>query len=336
MCSFEFHSLRTLTRPGLLLLSLGYTAVAGLAAESETLLYQTDFSDFPVGDGKLVGTDGWQSTHPDELVHGIVDDFFGDGNRSGAVGFLIPESDDDILTVFRPINHDPLANATPIIEFSASIAMFDSEETEFYDSFHISVFNTNDDHLAGVVFDNTEENLGIWRADGLDFFDTGVTFEYAKLYALSIRIDYEANTWTATLDDTSLFTDAPFSSSDSERDLGDFSAEWEISDVANPGDNWMLFDDWTVKAVALEDSGNPSGQPLVVTRMTRRPSGNIVLRWAAEAGTQYQVETSSNFNDWNSNLPNSLVTTGSSETEGSFVDRTAKSAPLRYYRVRKM
>jgi hypothetical protein len=306
------------------------------AADREVLLYETDFSDFTSGDGNLVEQDGWTSTHPDEIVHGIVDDYFGDGNRSGTLGLFIPETDDKIITVYRPIAYDPIESGSPVIEFSASVAIIDSDETRFYDSFHISVFSSTDDLLGSVVFDNTEENLGIWRSDGIDFFDTGVVFEHSILYQLRIRIDYAGNTWTATLDDTALFTDAPFTKAKAQRDLGDFSVEWEISDIANPGDNWILFDDWTVVARSISDPDNVPAQPFAATRLSRRPNGNIVLRWQAEPNRQYQVEDSPNLTDWNTSLPDSLITTGNNDVTATFIDQTSRRAKLRYYRVREL
>ncbi|MEZ5325071.1 MAG: hypothetical protein R3F19_08400 [Verrucomicrobiales bacterium] len=210
-----------------LFLAIAATAVPATAAEQTTELYHTDFSNFPAGDGKLVGQDGWESTHPDEIVHGTVDDRFQQGNRSASLGFLVPDTSDKIISVYRPINYDPVASKTPVIEFSASVAIFDSFDTVFYDSFYISVFNSNADLLASIVFDNTEENFGIWRADGDGFYDTSVTFEHSKLYQLRLRIDFANNRWTAALDDTELFTDAPFSNSAANLELGDFSAEWK-------------------------------------------------------------------------------------------------------------
>ena len=307
--------------------------VTSAGAETKIELYHTDFSNFPLGDGKLVGQDAWMSTHPNELVHGTVDDFFTQGDRSGTLGFFIPETEDKIISVYRPLNYDPIASNTPIIEFSANIAIVDSFETDFYDSFYLTVFNSNTKLLAGIVFDNTLDNFGIWRADGDGFFDTGVSFEHGKLYNLQIRIDFAKNTWTATLNNTPLFTATPFSNSGAKLDLGDFSAEWEISDINNPGNNWILFDDWTVGAIT---TGDTVKSQFVVSQIQRLPNGDISLLWNAEPATRYQIETSPDFSNWDTSLANSLVTTGANEREGSFVDHSATSTVLRYYRVREL
>lgn len=309
---------------------------AGNATEERISLYQTDFADFPPGDGQLVGHDGWSSTHPEEQVHGVIESFLGQENQAATLGLFIPVTDDDIISVFRPITYDPVESETPAIEFSSTVSIVDSIETEFFDSFYISVFNTNDDLLGSVVFDNTEENFGIWRSNGLEFFDTGVSFEHEVLYQLQIRINFAKNTWTATLDGMELFTDSQFSSSDAHRDLGDFSAEWEIADVLNPGDNWMMFDDWTVNAITTDLPVDPSPQSFLVTKITRRPNGSTAISWAAEPDARYQVLSSANLDQWESDLPNSLVTTSAADTEASFIDRTARSASIRYYRVHKL
>lgn len=321
-----------------LLLSCAWCAATiSLAGENErVVLYQTDFADFPVGDGELAGRDGWLSTHPEEIVHGIVDDFAGEGNRSATIGLLIPETTDKFISVYRPVAYDPLAKGTPLIEFSASVAVFDSNETTTYDSFHFSVFNNEDDLLAGVIFDNTEESFGIWRSDGIEFVHTGISFEHSVVYALSFIIDFEANTWTAMLDDEFLFRSAPFSNTGKLLDLGDVAAEWEITDTDDPGDNWLLFDDWRIAVVGSGGSNN-QGEPLVaVTRFQRRPNGNIALRWSAAPNARYQVEASTDLTTWNARLPGSLVTTGDGETEAAFIDNSAASAGARYYRVRSL
>lgn len=316
---------------GLLVLVLAST----VHAQTRTQLYNTDFSDFPAGDGQLVGNDGWLSTHPDEMVHGTVDDFFGQGNRRATIGYFAPNTGDKIISVYRPINYDPIEANTPVIDFSASVAIVDSNETTFYDSFHISVFNSSGDLLASVVFDNTEENFGIWRADGEGFFGTGVSFEHEVLYQLRLRIDFAANTWTASLDDTVLFTSAPFSKSNAVRNLGDFSAEWEITDIDNPGDNWLLFDDWAIHAVS--NSQPPvTGSPIAITSITRRPNGRISLRWPATAGARYQIETSDDLTQWRSDLPDSLVSPDPQSSTAEWTDRRAGNQLSRYYRVRSL
>jgi hypothetical protein len=218
-----------------------------------------------------------------------------------------------------------------VIEFSATVAVFDSD-LPYYDSFYISVFNTESDLLASVVFDNTEEAFGIWRYDGVDYEDTTIAFDHAIAYQLEITIDYAANTWTASLDDMVLFSDAPFTATDSKLDLGDFSVEWEITDIDNPGENWMFFDDWLIKAVG---PGGSPGDALAISGITRGVDGQVALTWAAEPDTTYQVEASSGLGAWTSDLPGSTVTTGAREQVGSFVDRSAGAVPGRYYRVRR-
>ena len=317
------------------LLALVFSIPAQGDPENETILYQTDFSDFPVGDGNLVGHDGWTSTHLEEDVYGIEEGFFGDDNRSGALGFFTPKTTDQFISVFKPLNYDPIENRTPVIEFSANIAIVDSEETEFYDSFHISVFNSEADLLAGIVFDNTEEHLGIWRSDGLEFYDTDVGFEHFTLYELRLRINFEANTWSAWFGDNELFADAPFTSVDKKFDLGDFSAEWELTDVDNPGDNWMLFDDWTVKAISARP-GNSTGSRQLSPRINLRPNGNISLHWRARPNTRYQVEHSDDLSNWKADLPDSLVTATEENVPVTFVDRSRPKGNVRYYRVRRL
>ncbi len=295
---------------------------------AETLLYQTDFSNFPGGDGELVGRDGWESTHAGELVHGTVDDILGEGNRSGTIGFNAPESDDgNLITLYRPLGYDPLGESTPLVQFRTDLALIDSDNG-YFDSFHISVYNRDERLLGSVIFDNTEEALGIWRHDGDIFEDTQAGFDHAQLYQLGIDIDYANNTWSARLDeDITLFTDAPFNATGETLDLGDFSVAWEITDIENPGNNWLVFDNWEVSALSTD--APPPNQPEEVPflKIDRNRRGNFTIEWDAKPNVSYQVQHSADLVTWRpvppSNRPEEAPGRANVRAEGA----------ARYFRV---
>lgn len=313
--------------------SLSCLALIGCTAASfaaETILYSTDFSDFGIGDDLLVGTDGWLGTNQDEGIHGTIEGAFTDGNVAGTLGFGIPEFTEGnfIASIWRPINVDPIANDS-LIRFSTDTAIIDSDN-QLYDSFLFSVVNQDADVLGSIIFDNTVESFGIWRYDGVTdgFYDTEVSYEYANIYDLSFTVDFANNLWSATLDDISLFEDAPLTASEFEKNLGDVSAEWEVNDPDNAGTNWLYFDNWTVSEITEDSPTGITFTPSVI----RGPNKKVRLNWPATNGETFQVEYSDNLQTWKQDLEGSnLTVTGNNGAR--FVDASAATLPTRYYRV---
>ncbi|MFT5190322.1 MAG: hypothetical protein ACI957_003357, partial [Verrucomicrobiales bacterium] len=314
--------------PFVVLLWLSSSAFA-----AESILYSTDFSEFELGNDTIVGNNGWMSTHPGQGVHGALDNVYEDGNRSASIGFEIPTGDADVVTMWRPIDIDPVANDS-LIHFSTDLAIIDSE-VDFFDSFYFSVFNQEEDVLASIVFDNTIESFGIWQYDGLDFIDLSINFEHDTVYQLAFTIDFANNAWSAYLDDLALFEESVFTVSEEVRNLGDIAAEWEITDLDNVGDNWMHFDNWSVSEETFEDGGGVTpdpGQGISFTpEIAIGANGQPRLTWPANDGDRFVVEHSDDLVTWNSDLPNAQVT-ATADNGGVFRDSSGVAA--RYYRVR--
>ncbi len=310
-----------------LLLALGFVSQA-----SETVHYATDFSEFESGDDTLVGNDGWRSSHPNQGLHGTIDDVFEDGNRSGTIGYNIPQGDSNVVTLWRPINVDPAANGS-LITFSVDVAVIDSDNNA-YDSFYVSIFNQEDQILASVVFDNTEEAFGLWRYDGDAFHDLSISFDHVRVYPLTLTIDFANNQWSADLgDNLVLFEDAPFTVSSAVKNFGDAAVEWEVADLEDPGTNWLYFDNWIVTEKGVT-TPNPEPDGLTVPTIRRMPNGRVRLTWEATPGETFVVERSPDLVNWSADGPNSEVV---AEDDGSarYVDGMANTVDVRFYRVRR-
>ena len=313
--------------------TLSCLALIGCTAASfaaETLLYSTDFSDFDIGDDLLVGSDRWMGTNQGEGIHGTIEGAFTDGNVAGTLGFGIPEFTEDnyIASVWRPINVEPVASDS-LIRFSTNMAVVDSDN-ELYDSFYFSVVNQNADVLGSVIFDNTSESFGIWHYDGVEegFYDTSASYDYSMIYDLSFTVDFANNLWSASLDNISLFDDAPLTATDFEKNLGDVSAEWEVSDPDNAGTNWLYFDNWTVSEITEDLATDITFTPSI----TRGPKKKVRLNWPASEGETFQVEYTDNLQTWKQDLEGSALTvTGNNGAR--FVDGSATAISTRYYRV---
>lgn len=312
-------------------LGLLFIVTTMTASLAQTVLYTTNFSDFPLGDGQWAGHDGWESSHPEPAIHGIVDGFFGDDNRSASIGFNPPNEEPIISTVFRPLNIDPLELNEPFVRLSTDVAIADSTN-EAYDSFYLSVFNRDAQVLGSVVFDNTIDSFGLWRYDGVEFEDLSLPFNHGQLYHLDIEIDFANNLWSAHLDDVSIFTDVTFTSSDDNvrRDLGDFAVEWEVSDLNAPGDNWLLIDNWEVTMGETAHAEPPTAETEIVPQISVRRNGSVRLQWQGQVNTTYIVDKSNNLAQWSETAQ---VTTDGSAA-GNYVDETADNSVQSFYRLR--
>ncbi|MEZ5301035.1 MAG: hypothetical protein R3F11_10345 [Verrucomicrobiales bacterium] len=318
-------------------LSASLSLISGLISVAEGgEIYRTDFETFPVGDNQLVGTEGWLGTDDGSNVHGIDDNIVpGIGKSAFLGGGGTPSS--TFVSVYQPLDVDPLALDRPIIEFYAVIAFADSSNN-LRDNFYFSIYNTSGELLGAVNFDNTltsnpqdpQNPIGqkiLWY-DGVAFHDTGLTFLHDELLEFRFQIDLRANTWTAVLGEAVLFADEIFHAGDLEVDLGRVSADWQISFVNSitqrplPGNNWMLFDDWIVTL-------RPAFEIAHFSAPGRAPQ----IRWIGEDGYRYYVE----HNDgdgagWLRDLPDSLFEPPA-EAEISFQDKSAILPERRLYRV---
>jgi hypothetical protein len=292
-------------------------------------LYSTDFEEFPAGDGEWAGNEGWLSNAASSAAQGIIQDPVDDLplGRAGFLGFAKPPS--NFVSVFRPVDHDPVATEASRVQFESLLGLQDSTNG-IRDRFHVSVFNISGDFLAALTFDNTSGK--ILSDDGTTVRDTGVAFQrgdpllsVAALQILRISIDFEDNVWSATLDGIPLF-EQTFTTTDLPRTLGSFALEWEVAsgDPASAGNNWMLVADWLVASI-------PDGR-FAVNSFGRPASGSATLAWPGHPGFDYQVEYSSDLEVWNDDLPGSAFPAFTREEEISFTD-TSASTPGRFYRV---
>ena len=63
-------------------------------------------------------------------------------------------------------------------------------------------------------------------------------------------------------------------------------------------------------------------------------NGGFSVRWPSATGRTYQVQYGGSlFNDWLTNLPKSLLTSGPSQTNLIYTDSSANTATTRYYRI---
>ena len=200
-----------------------------------------------------------------------------------------------------------------------------------YDSFNVAFYDAADGFLSAILFDTSLDGYYIWTDNGEIVQDTGEQFLFDFIHQLSVTIDLASNRWSAELDGIGIFGNEAFTSQgDSALCVGGVAAEWEILDPIDPGDNWLLIDNWSLSA--LEDDAAPN-ESFRITEITSVGGDGLQFSWPSAACVLYQVKTSIDALDW---IPqgNDLEGTASVATLSHSDFIALSTTSVRYYRVR--
>lgn len=179
----------------------------------------------------------------------------------------------------------------PIVEFSVFIEFFESEVGDD-DEFRWSAFNLREEPLFKFNFDMHSREIS-YSSDGGETFDLlGFTFGTGGFFHLLVTMNFERNLLTASLNNVVLLNGAPMTTTDAELTLGDIDAVWVIFDPDNPGDNFMLFDDYAVTAANLPSI------PSVLETVPNFEEGSVTLTLFGEPDLDYRVEESADLTTW--------------------------------------
>ncbi len=289
-----------------------------------TNLYSTGFERSEGYDLKyeLIGQQGWISdTTTFSGGNGLLTNFFKSG-QAAYIGLFPLDPLDSYLAIWQPINYSPLTTGMPVVKFSVTMAIIDSTAPNTNrDAFEWRAFNRQGSNLFIVDFYNND--LGIYYAldDTNGFIFTGLTFTNDGPYTLGVTMDFSRNRWTASLNGTPLVSEQPITTVNAPLNLGDIDAFWLIDRAATPGDNFMIFDDYSITAEAAPAASlAPLGRPA---------NGQFALRLSGPSGNRYAIDTSPDLRQWSA-LKTNTVTDGSFD----YVDTSAGSSSKRYYRGR--
>jgi hypothetical protein len=310
--------------------------------------YFTSFENFAVGDDKIIGTDGWLGSHAGLKLHGIMGEsshgVVGIGNAAYLGGYpALMASNSKLVNVRRPVNLDPVALNQEVATLSVVFGIKDSSSASSYrrDNFEFLIYNLAGALLGGVQMDNTTltGTGGVpqrliyrvaWNGTIFQYYNTGYTFLPQTLELLQFRINYRTNRWTATLGGVPLFEDLVFYSGSSAKNLGSVVVQMRVTNPTTsstsiyPGDNYMLFDDYSIRT-----------DPVTTTlSVSRTAGGAALLTWNEEAGYRYQVEYSTDTGQWLTDLVGSGHTAAVTGT-ATFTDPTLPVPVRRLYRVKR-
>src|SRR5438552_14095932 len=153
-----------------------------LASAGTTVIFSTGFEDSEgyVGGFVFDRQPGWMvnGTGGNGVKYAI--------NQYAYIGYNAPLSDSETsTTVWRPLNYGTVPSNS-VIKFSVDMAVVDSIFPNIdRDEFRWSVYNTNDDRLFSLIFDNVSLGIFTFLSDGTAY-DTGVSFRNGVSYKLVI------------------------------------------------------------------------------------------------------------------------------------------------------
>ena len=265
----------------------------------------------------LAGQNGW--TAFGSGGNGLTNGFFGGQGQQAYVGYFPPAPGYSNLFVWQPINFSPVAADLPLVKFTTLMSIVGSTNGQF-DFFQWQVFNNQTQPLIVIDFDTDTTKVGYFL-DGTQYVDTGVKFGLGATYTLTVTMNFASNRWSATLNSALLATNQPMTTTGKQLTLGDVDAVWTLYITTAPGDNFMLFDNYTITAEALT--------PPRLTFLGRTGNGQTLLRLNGQTGSKFAIEASTNLVNWTA-LKTNLVTDGSFD----YVDSGAPAFSRRLYRAR--
>lgn len=270
---------------------------------------------------ELAGQNGWVTDCASYGGNGLLTNGIGSAtNQSAYVGLWPLNPPTNAFSLWQPLNYLPLTTRLTTVKFSAVMLVVDSTNGK-RDDFYWSVFNTNGDRLFTLDFYN--QDLGVYYVldDTNGFVFTGAAFTNDVVYNLLITMDFARNRWGAMVNGTNLVSGLPMTTRGARLDLGDVDAVWVVADVINPGDNFMIFDDYLVTA--------EPDTPLRLSSLARSSNGQYLLHLSGPSNYRYAIDATTNLLQWAA-LKTNTITNGSFD----FMDATAPSFSKRFYRAR--
>jgi len=253
--------------------------------------------------------------------NGLTNGFFVGQGQQAYVGYFPPAPGVSNLFVWHPINFSPVAAELPVVKFTTLMSIVGSTNGQF-DFFQWQVLKNQGQPLIVIDFDTDTTNVGYFL-DGTQYVDTEVKFGLGATYTLTVTMNFALNLWSTTLNSALLVTNQAITTTGKQLTLGDVDAVWDLYITNAPGDNFMLFDNYTITAEALTP---PSPR---LTLLGRTGDGQTLLRLNGQNGSKFAIEASPNLINWFA-LKTNLVTDGSFD----YVDTGAPGIGRRLYRAR--
>ncbi|MBX3731542.1 MAG: hypothetical protein KF791_02990 [Verrucomicrobiae bacterium] len=319
---------------------LAVLASAGGLPAGPLVLYETGFEPFEgfSADEDLMGQGSWigwatdlQGRPTAAGGNGVLaSPVAGFNGQYAYIGFDAPTNTAD-FNLWRPVNLKPAGQPLPLVRFEVSFQINDSTGVApFFDDFRWSVYNASDHRFLSLDFDN--QSLAVSyildnaRGDTPPpVVPTGFNFEHGEPYDLQLDLNFQRNLWSARINEVLVVHAQPITSVGAAMTLGDVDAVWVIRTPGSPGDNYMIFDDYRITVLPLEDI------PSTVQPIGMLSTGAFLVRVYGEPGVTYVLEASvpsgAGPSTWQP------VATGVAQSPGGFVDLQDPDAALLTARV---
>ena len=290
-----------------------------------SILYETNF-EFTGGFDpafSLVGQGGWVGS--DNGGNGLVSGFFDGSGQHAFIGFTPPvEKNSAFVNLWQPLNFAPSA-AQSIVQFSVRLQIAPSTNGHS-DDFRWSAYNNAGARLFTIDFDTTALLISYSLDKPTDFTSTGLGFDTLGSYDLEVWLDFGRNLWSAVLNDVVIVNSKQITATGAALNLADIDAVWALRQPSNPGNNYMVFDDYRVTAE------NVPSIPPRLDQLGIGKNGAFILRVFGEEGLTYAVEVTANSLQWET------VRTFKAPAGGmfDFEDADALHTGNRFFRVRQV
>ncbi len=271
----------------------------------------------------LVGQAGWLGSGTGG--NGLLTNAIPGQGQQAYIGFDAPNPADDSLVIWKPIDFNAVAAGYPVVKFSTQMKITDST-TSRYDIFRWSIYNTQGNRLFSLDFDNDFLDIG-YLLDGTNqvVFTTN-KFVNTATYTLTVTMNFASNRWSASFNNALIATNKAITTTNAPLNLGDVDAVWLVNQISGtnaPGDNYMLFDNYTITAETIPVP------PAQVQLLGRTGEGWSLLRVNGQNGSRWSLDATTNLVNWTA-----LKTNVISGTFFDHVDTTSAGLPRRYYRAR--
>lgn len=309
----------------------GFGRCLALTPPAPVVLFQTGFEAFEgYAAGKdLVGADGKGQNGWVAYVYAgngiLAEPVPGFNGQYAYIGFAAANQPDP-FNIWRPVNLVPRTGSPAVVTFKVSFEIVDSTtHAPYFDDFRWSVYTVEGSRLLTLDFNNEDRLVYYALDDGKPFVGTGFSFANGEPYDLELAMDFARNAWTARINGAVVANAKPLTTQTSVKpNLGDVDAVWALRNPAHPGDNYMIFDDYSVEALAVSDI------PPTLAARGLASDGSGLVDVLGEPGVTYAVEASSDLSTW--------VTVGrpvaaSADGVAHFSDPGTKEMKARFYRA---
>lgn len=265
-----------------------------VAAQERQVLFYTGFETsegYTAAELELPlrGQKGWLGSGSGG--NGLVRDFFLGLGQQAYIGYLPPAPKDGFLVLWKPLDLPTPSPDRPIWRFSVLMQIVDSTNGQ-YDDFRWTFYNRDGITLFSIAFDNATTGIYFALGDSAEFVDTGYAFSNEAMYELEVILNFARNDWIARMNGVRIIDSQPISLEGVALDLGDVDAVWVVHDPQWAGDNYMLFDEYTVTVEPMTTI------PPLVEPWGFNEDGEFQLLLHGERGERYAVEATEDLKQW--------------------------------------